>query len=81
MPNLLTNGRDVPEEQHAAMRAAQGRHFVVAACAELYACALRCQAERVPWPDDLDQAHALLWAHLGRDPEQRRHILGLEAAP
>lgn len=76
--------RDVPETQHALMRSRQGRQYVEQASEALYQCALQCAADRVPWPPDLDQAHALIWTHLGREEEARLRLLfpeGEEAIP
>lgn len=66
---------DVPEEQHQQMRALEGQIFVEHALAQLYYCAMKCQKGKVLFPEDLDQAHALLWKHLGRPEEDRRLIL------
>lgn len=68
--------RDVPETQHARMRARQGRVFVESAADQLYFCALKCREDGFPWPKDLDDAHALLWAHLGREEAHRRSLVG-----
>ncbi len=67
---------DVPEEQHQQMRALQGREFVEQAEGRLYFCALQCRADKVPWPADLDEAHEILWRHLGRNPDIRRELIG-----
>ncbi len=63
-------------EQRAAKTMSQRKQFVVQAAEALYFCALQCRADKVPWPADLDEAHALLWAHLGRDEELRREMVG-----
>lgn len=67
-------------EEAAAQRAektvSQRKQFVVQAAEALYFCAMQCQADKVPWPEDLDEAHAILWAHLGRDEDLRREMVG-----
>lgn len=67
---------DVPESQHATMRAAQGRVFVEQAATALYHCAHKCRADGIAFPRDLDEAHAILWKHLERDEELRRRLVG-----
>lgn len=69
---------DVEEAQQRAMDSRQGRQFVEAAAQELYQCALACEADGVTWPDDLDEAHAILWRHLGRPEELRQGMVRRE---
>lgn len=66
----------IPEAQHKTMRSRQGRIFVEQAADRLYQAALKCRADRVPWPADLDRCHADLWEHLDWNEELRRAMIG-----
>ncbi len=72
----MVTHRDVPEERHKAMRAAQGAVHLENAAQELYLCWMQCLKDGYPWPEDLDAAWRILWAHLGRAEALRLQIMG-----
>jgi hypothetical protein len=77
----MTEPRDLAEEQHAIIRVSQRKQFLLQAAEALYFCAMQCRADKVPWPVELDDAHALIWEHLGRDEDQRRQLVGEPGEP
>lgn len=66
---------DRPAEERREMNARQGSVYVRAAAEQLYFCAQKCRADGHPWPEDLDEAHRLLWEHLGLNEDRRKIVL------
>lgn len=57
-------------------KVSQRKQFAIAAAEQLYFCAVQCRADGVPFPVELDEAHALIWRHLGRDENLRVEMVG-----